>query len=155
MPYCHWFLYLFVFFPFSRYETISRILKCEKRPVSFTHSSNLYLKSQAQVILKFSCQELSSTGYPTKCLVCVHLKYMFTWSYLTVITWWEHSPPTNVVRVDAIWGLSLLLVLSLAPRGFSPGTLVFSSPQKRFPTIIQSGTHGHVSTSSSVLLSAS
>ena len=72
------------FFPFSRYEIISRILKCEKRPVSFTHSSNLYLKSQAQVILKFSCQELSNTGYPTKCLVCVHLKYMFTWSYLTV-----------------------------------------------------------------------
>ena len=72
------------FFSFSRYVTISRILKCEKRPVSFTHSSNLYLKSQAQVILKFSCQELSSTGYPTKCLVCVHLKYMFTWSYLTV-----------------------------------------------------------------------
>ena len=31
---------------------------------------------------------------------------------------------------DAICGLSLLLVLSLAPRGFSPGTLVFPSPQK-------------------------
>ena len=27
-------------------------------------------------------------------------------------------------------GLSLLLVLALAPRGFSPGTLVFPSPQK-------------------------
>ena len=36
--------------------------------------------------------------------------------------------------VDAICGLSLLLVLSLAPRGFSPGTPVFPSPQKRtFP----------------------
>ena len=32
--------------------------------------------------------------------------------------------------VDAICGLSLLLVLSFAPRGFSPGTLVFPSPQK-------------------------
>ena len=32
--------------------------------------------------------------------------------------------------VDAIYGLSLLLVLSFAPRGFSPGTLVFPSPQK-------------------------
>ena len=32
--------------------------------------------------------------------------------------------------VDAICGLSLLLVLSFAPRGFSPGTPVFSSPQK-------------------------
>ena len=32
--------------------------------------------------------------------------------------------------VDAICGLSLLLVVSLAPRGFSPGTTVFPSPQK-------------------------
>ena len=31
---------------------------------------------------------------------------------------------------DAICGLSLLLVLFLAPRGFSPGTPVFPSPQK-------------------------
>ena len=31
---------------------------------------------------------------------------------------------------DAICGLSLLLVLSLTPRGFSPGTPVFPSPQK-------------------------
>ena len=32
--------------------------------------------------------------------------------------------------VDAICGLSLFLVLSLAPRGFSSGTPVFPSPQK-------------------------
>ena len=32
--------------------------------------------------------------------------------------------------IDAICGLSLLLVLSFAPRGFSPGTPVFPSPQK-------------------------
>ena len=32
--------------------------------------------------------------------------------------------------VDAICGLSLLLVLSFVPRGFSPGTSVFPSPQK-------------------------
>ena len=32
--------------------------------------------------------------------------------------------------VDAICGLSLLLVLSFAPRGFSLGTLVFPSPRK-------------------------
>ena len=32
--------------------------------------------------------------------------------------------------VDAICGLSLLLVLSFVPRGFSPGTPVFPSPQK-------------------------
>ena len=30
--------------------------------------------------------------------------------------------------VDAIRGLSLLLVLSLVPRGFSPGAKVFPSP---------------------------
>ena len=35
--------------------------------------------------------------------------------------------------VDAMCGLRLLLVLSLAPRGFSLGTLVFFSPQK--PTL--------------------
>ena len=35
---------------------------------------------------------------------------------------------------DAICGLSLFLVLSVAPRGFSPGTPVFPSPQKtKFP----------------------
>ena len=38
--------------------------------------------------------------------------------------------------VEAIYGLSLLLVLSLAPRGFSPGTPVFPSPQK--PTLSNS-----------------
>ena len=38
--------------------------------------------------------------------------------------------PGSNPGVDAICGLSLLLVLSLAPRGFSPGTPVFSSPQK-------------------------
>ena len=32
--------------------------------------------------------------------------------------------------VDTICGLSLLLVLSLAPRGFSPGTPVFPSSEK-------------------------
>ena len=38
--------------------------------------------------------------------------------------------PGSNPRVDAICGLSLLLVLSLAPRGFSPGTPVFPSLQK-------------------------
>ena len=38
--------------------------------------------------------------------------------------------PFSNPGVDAICGLSLLLVLSLAPRGFSPGTPVFPSPQK-------------------------
>ena len=39
-------------------------------------------------------------------------------------------PGFSTPGVDAICGLSLLLVLSLAPRGFSPGTPVFPSPQK-------------------------
>ena len=36
--------------------------------------------------------------------------------------------PGSNPGVDAICGLSLLLVLSLALRGFSPGTPVFPSP---------------------------
>ena len=38
--------------------------------------------------------------------------------------------PGSTPGVDAICGLSLLLVLSPAPSGFSPGTPVFPSPQK-------------------------
>ena len=49
--------------------------------------------------------------------------------------WLEGSSPTNVFWVQfpdpASCGLSLLLVLFLAPRGFSAGTLVFPSPQKQ------------------------
>ena len=44
--------------------------------------------------------------------------------------------PGSNPGVDTICGLSLLLVLSFAPRGFSPGTLVFPSPQK--PTFANS-----------------
>ena len=46
--------------------------------------------------------------------------------------------PGSTPCVDAIYvcGLSLLLVLSLALRGFSPGTPVFPSPQK--PTLSNS-----------------
>ena len=44
---------------------------------------------------------------------------------------------------DSICGLSLLLVLSFAPRGFSPGTPVFPSPQR--PTLSNSNsTRNHV-----------
>ena len=41
--------------------------------------------------------------------------------------------PGSNPGVDAIYGLSLLLVLPFAPRGFSPGTPVSPSPQK--PTL--------------------
>ena len=44
----------------------------------------------------------------------------------------ECGPDSNP-GVNTICGLSLLLVLYLAPRGFSPGTPVFPSPQK--PTL--------------------
>ena len=40
------------------------------------------------------------------------------------------SHPGFTSGVDAIYGLSLLLVFSLAPRVFSPGTPFFPSPQK-------------------------
>ena len=36
----------------------------------------------------------------------------------------------SILGLDAICGLSLLLVLISTPRGFSPGTPVFPSPQK-------------------------
>ena len=42
----------------------------------------------------------------------------------------HHCCPGSNPGVDAICGLSLLLVLSLALRGFSPGTPFFPSPQK-------------------------
>ena len=38
--------------------------------------------------------------------------------------------PGSNAGVNAIWGLSLLLVLSFALRGFSPGTPIFPPPQK-------------------------
>ena len=38
--------------------------------------------------------------------------------------------PGSNPRVEGIRGLSLLLVLSFAPRGFSPGTPVFPPSQK-------------------------
>ena len=41
----------------------------------------------------------------------------------------QRGPGSNP-GVDAICGLSLLLLLSFAPRGFSPGTPVSPSPQK-------------------------
>ena len=42
----------------------------------------------------------------------------------------HHCGPGSNPGVDAICGLSLLLVLSFAPRPFSPSTPVFPSPQK-------------------------
>ena len=44
--------------------------------------------------------------------------------------------PGSIRGLDVICGLSFLLVLFSAPRGFSPGTPVFPSPQK--PTFLNS-----------------
>ena len=50
-----------------------------------------------------------------------------------ITQWWEHSPPTDVVRVQIPASTPYVVqfvVGSLPPRGFSPGTPVFPSPQK-------------------------
>ena len=53
--------------------------------------------------------------------------------------------PGSNPGVDAICGLSLLLVLFSAPRGFSPGTPVFPSPQNQhFKIPIQPGIYPYV-----------
>ena len=65
--------------------------------------------------------------------------------------------PGSNLGVDAIHvcGLSLLLVLVLAPRGFSPGISVFPLlKNQHFQIPFRSGTHGHVSTTSWELLKA-
>ena len=48
----------------------------------------------------------------------------------------HQSGPGSIPGLGVICGLSLLLVLVLAPRGFSPGTPVFPSPKK--PTLLNS-----------------
>ena len=58
--------------------------------------------------------------------------------------------------MDAICVLSLLLILSFAPRGFSPGTAVFPLfNNQHFQIPIRNETRGHVSKSSLELLSSS
>ena len=93
----------------------------------------------------------SKNGYYTMAFYCpfwFSTKPRESLSGARVAQWWEHSPPSNVARVQipastpyVVWapGLlsgahhPLLLVLSFAPRGFSPGSPVFPSPQK--PTL--------------------
>ena len=64
-------------------------------------------------------------------LITAHLptercnKTLYVWG-AGLVQWWKHSIP----GLEVICGLSLLLVLYSAPRGFSPGTPVFPSPQK-------------------------
>ena len=56
--------------------------------------------------------------------------------------------PGSIPGLGVICGLSLLLVLVLAPRGFSPGTPVFPSSQK--PTFLNSNSIWKVSPISTV-----
>ena len=58
----------------------------------------------------------------------------FEKAYLTLAS--HQCGPGSNPSVDAICGLSLLLVFSLAPRGFSPGTPFLPSPLK--PTLSNS-----------------
>ena len=51
--------------------------------------------------------------------------------------------PGSIPGLGVICGLSLLLVLVLAPRGFSPGTSVFPSNKK--PTLLNSNSIWKVS----------
>jgi len=77
-----------------------------------------------------------------------------------VAQWWEHSPPTNVVRVRILastpyvgwvccWFSPLLREVFLRVLRFSP-----LLKNQHFEIPIRSWTHGHVSTSSYELLSA-
>ena len=66
--------------------------------------------------------------------------FQYFWRYIfyypfgeaMMVQWCENNSPPLMWRpgVEAICGFSLLLVLSLAPRGCSSGTPVFPSPQK-------------------------
>ena len=58
--------------------------------------------------------------------------------------------PGSIPGVDAIGGLSLSLVLSLAARGFFLRALLFSLllKNKHFQILVRSGTHGRVEKSS-------
>lgn len=42
-----------------------------------------------------------------------------------------HSCPSLIPGLGVIWGLSLLLVLALVPKDFSPGTLIFRFPPQK------------------------
>ena len=104
---------------------IGMTLSLEIPPQPLTHSlahssSSSWLGSNATK----SCLELLNSQ--TFRLIVSSIVF---WG-VSVAQWWEHSPPTivagaRILASEAMCGLSLLLVLSLAPRGFSPGTLVF------------------------------
>ena len=85
---------------------------------------------------------------------CITLLWAWNCSYNSslITVWgagmvqcWDHSPSTGLIPKLASCGLRflLLLVLALAPWGFSPSTPVFPSPQK--PTFPNSSSIRRVS----------
>ena len=68
------------------------------------------------------------------CTVTLELNHLPSTLDVLPLSLDKNTNSTNVTRVQflprVIFGLSLLLFLFLAPRGFSPGTPVFPSPQK-------------------------
>ena len=92
------------------------------------------IKSLPQQGLQFSVSIFSEAI----CDVCVYIERLSSGAGMAHAVV-EHSPPTQVSHQCGLGsipglgvkcGLSLLLVLVLAPRGSSPGTPVFPSPQK-------------------------
>ena len=93
--------------------------------------------SRNQSILRFDV--ILQHDWPTEqCLL--HIRVFLSWKTKSpCFDLFSHSLIKQIMNThqtkpetgdDAICGLSLLLVLSFVPRGFSPGTPVFTSPQK-------------------------
>ena len=99
-------------------------------------------KSDGSIIFYEECSYCNVTFWTLQWVV--HLLRLL----LPLAQWWEHSPPTNVARVRfpdsaSYVGWVCCWFSSLAPRGFSPGTPVFPSPQK--PTLLNSNSIWKVS----------
>ena len=77
------------------------------------------------LVLRFS--PLPSPSVPYVGWVCCWFSSLLWEVFLRVL---RFSPLPSPISLGAICGLSLLLVLFSAPRGFSPGTPVFPSPSK-------------------------
>ena len=69
----------------------------------------------------------STQALTLRCFSKWFYSYLIGRARVRALASFQCSPGSNP-GVDAICGLNLLLVLSFAPRGFSPGTPVFPSP---------------------------
>ena len=90
-----------------------------------------YLPSSCQNIqLSMSQVKIKLIQVKINLLTWVDTQFPFSPSCNLGEQGWRSGKSTSTPSIDAICGLNLLLVLSLAPRGFSPGIPVFPSPQK-------------------------